>query len=59
MKYDGAMDEEVLELCDAINGIPGIKTTESCCGHGVHPFRIWFQAASLECLPPLLYFLDS
>lgn len=28
------MDPECIYLCDVINKIWGIKTTESCCGHG-------------------------
>ena len=32
---------------------------ESCCGHGEHPFRIWFKVKSLENLPILLYYCDS
>jgi hypothetical protein len=36
-------DPEVVPLCQAMNALPGIKTTESCCGHGKEPFRIWFK----------------
>jgi len=41
-----------------MNLIPGIKTVESCCGHGEWPFKIWFIADTLESLPPLLYWFD-
>ena len=36
------MDPEVVELCQQINSLPGLQTTESCCGHGEHGLRIWF-----------------
>jgi hypothetical protein len=34
------LDPEVRKLCQAINALPGIKTTSSCCGHGQEPIRI-------------------
>jgi len=37
------MDPEVVDLCKAINSLPGLITTESCCGHGESTFRIWFK----------------
>lgn len=53
--YDENMDIECIPLCDALNALPGITTTESCCGHGKEPFRIWFRANSLGDLPALAY----
>ena len=53
-RYDGKMDAECLQLCDAMNLVPGIETRLSCCGHGEHPYRIWFVAECLEALPELL-----
>lgn len=53
------MDKEVINLCKALNKLPGIKTVESCCGHGQHEFRIWIVAKDLSNLPPVAYFLDS
>jgi len=41
--YTGEMDPEVLDLCNALNALPGISTTESCCGHGKEKFSIFFQ----------------
>ncbi len=52
-------DVEVVALVDAMNTYPGIRTTESCCGHGEYPFRIWFKARSLAVLPALLYWFDG
>ena len=53
-KYDGEMDKEVINLCNAINSLPGIETTGSCCGHEKSVFRIYFQVTSL---PQGLFFL--
>ena len=36
-------DPEVVELCRRMNSLPGIHTTESCCGHGCGPFHIFFK----------------
>ena len=52
------VDQECIALCEAINGIKGLRTVESCCGHGEKPFRIWFMVTLLENLPKLLYFID-
>jgi hypothetical protein len=37
------IDIECRSLVSAINFLPGIKTIESCCGHGNTPFHIWFE----------------
>jgi hypothetical protein len=57
----GSMDSECVELCNAINMIPGIRTIESCCGHGNSNFLVFLKvdgALGLENLPELLYWLD-
>lgn len=59
MEYEGKMDKECVRLCDAVNIAKGIETTDSCCGHGTRPYRIWFAAKNLQCLPQLLYWFDS
>lgn len=53
-RYDERMDPECVELCDAINSLPGLSTFESCWGHGVQRFSIWFGADSIESLRPIL-----
>jgi len=53
------LDKECVALIKAINLQPGIITTDSCCGHGNEPFRIWFRAARLRALPNLLYWFDG
>ena len=46
--YQGVMDSEVIDLCNAINALPGLKTEGSCCGHGKGLFSIFFQVTSLH-----------
>jgi hypothetical protein len=58
LRDDPAMDAECLAICEALNTIPGITTTSSCCGHGMDPFKIWFVAERLEDLPAALYYFD-
>lgn len=53
------LDPEVLSLCRAMNAFRGITTTESCCGHGREPFRIWFTTRSIRDLPALLYWFSA
>lgn len=52
------LDPECLELCRALNAMPGIMTTGSCCGHGRGPYRIWIHPQSLDALPGVCYWLD-
>jgi hypothetical protein len=37
------IDKPCVALSTAMNQLPGIQTTESCCGHGTEPYRIWFR----------------
>lgn len=53
------LDDECLLLCQAMNGVLGIHTVESCAGHGTKPLRIWFQVEDIDDLPALLYWFDS
>jgi len=46
MKYDEYMDKECIPICDMINSLPGLKTFESCCGHGKESFCIYFHVYS-------------
>ena len=46
LKYDGLMDEECIDLCDAMNSLPGIVTINSCCGHGLNPYSIFFRVTN-------------
>ena len=58
MKKPFDLDPECLSLFKAMNALPGIRTVESCCGHGQRPFMIWFVPDDFECLPDLLYWID-
>jgi hypothetical protein len=40
------MDAECVQLCDAMNALPGVETTESCCGHGKSEFHVWFKVTN-------------
>jgi len=53
------IDKGCRELVQALNHIPGIRTTDSCSGHGKGSYHIFFQAESLSSLPPLLYYFNS
>jgi hypothetical protein len=53
------MDEEVIPLCRALNGLDGITTVESCCGHGDRPFLIWFIVDNVDDVAPVCYFADD
>lgn len=53
------MDVDCIPLCDALNALPGIKTVESCCGHGQATHRIFFTAGSVEALGPILQACES
>lgn len=58
-KYPPDMDVECIPLCEALNALPGIKTFESCCGHGQHRHRVFFSAATVESLKPILMSVES
>lgn len=58
IKYTGKMDKECIPLCDAINSIPGLETTESCCGHHEDHFRIWFKVLKFRNLYVLVRNID-
>lgn len=49
------MDKECINICEAMNKLPGIETTESCCGHNKYPYRIFFHVDHLDALPALVY----
>jgi len=53
------LDVEVVDLCNALNGLPGIRTIESCCGHGENPYHLWFKTKGLRYLPRPLYWFDG
>lgn len=53
------LDPEVVDICVAMNKLDGVRTTESCCGHGTEPYRIFFQVSKLKCLTIVYYFISE
>jgi hypothetical protein len=57
------IDKECLDICEAMNLLPGLRTIESCCGHGKTPYWIFFHLDEdspdglLDGLPMLLYWM--
>jgi len=54
-EYDDRMDKECVPLCDALNALPGIRTIESCCGHGQHSFRVYFLVDGTNSMQGLFF----
>ena len=52
------MDEQCIELCTVLNSLPGVRTTESCCGHLRHPYRIFFDCRNFTSLAILARVFD-
>lgn len=50
MTYPPDMDTECVDCCDLLNSLPGVKTFESCCGHGKFKFRVFFHCDSWKSL---------
>lgn len=53
------VDEECVRLCKVLSQIPGIRTVESCCGHGKRKYRIQFFAESLDALHNVVHWFDG
>lgn len=58
VKYTGTMDPGMAELCDALNRLPGVRTTESCCGHGKEPASVFFDCSNLDSLAKIQRSID-
>ncbi len=52
------IDKDIVNIVKAMNRFPGIRTVESCSGHGKQPVSIFFVPKTIEALPPLLYYFD-
>ena len=59
VKLPDDIDDECLELSEAINLFDGVCTVESCCGHGRQQYCIWFEADNLRKMKPFLRVLNS
>lgn len=60
LKAAGHIDIECIPICDALNALPGIKTRQSCSGHGDDQacYSIVFEAASVDSIKPLFEIID-
>ena len=52
------IDKDIVNIVKAMNRFPGIRTVESCSGHGKQKASIFFVPETIEALPPLLYYFD-
>ncbi len=48
--FDENIDVECIPLIIALNNLKGVETYESCCGHLIEPFRIWFRCNDFNSL---------
>jgi hypothetical protein len=55
----GWMDSECVDLCNALNSIKGIETSESCCGHNYETYKIFFLCFDLKALRFIQACIDS
>lgn len=46
-------DNELVPICNALNSLPGIRTTECCSGHNIHKPLIFFRVTN----PAGIFFL--
>jgi hypothetical protein len=53
------IDRDIVNIVKAMNEFPGIRTVESCSGHGETPIAIFFIPETIDALPPLLYYFDA
>lgn len=53
-----SIDKECKLLCDALNLLPGVETSESCCGHKTNNYRIWFKCNDPKVLAYLARFMS-
>lgn len=53
MQLPADIDEECIEICNTLNKLPDTETSESCQGHGKHPFWIFFKCTNIDVLTRL------
>lgn len=56
--YDGFMDKECIDLCNKLNSLSDVETTESCCGHCKNQYMIFFNCYDFICLGKLYRCVD-
>ena len=47
-KYPKDVDKELIPMLNIINSIPGVRTTNSCCGHGKYNFYLTLAYTSCQ-----------
>ena len=47
------MDYQCIGLCNVLNSLPTVETSESCCGHCMERYSIWFHCDSIKVLSRL------
>lgn len=52
------IDRDIVNIVNAMNRFPGIRTVESCSGHGNQKASIFFVPETIDALPPMLYYFD-
>lgn len=53
------IDRDIVNVVKAMNRFPGIRTIESCAGHGEYPVSIFFVPESIDDLPAMLFWFDK
>jgi hypothetical protein len=48
--YPADMDPECIPLCNKLNELSCVETTESCCGHLKDRFQVWFRCNDIDVL---------
>ena len=56
--FTGIMDFECVAPCMKMNELPGVETTESCCGHYKDTFKIFFDCDDFISLAILTRCVD-
>ncbi len=56
--YGEGMDEAIIPLCDVLNSMKGIRTVESCEGHGRNVTEVFFHAADWTSLAKIARAVD-
>lgn len=52
------IDKDIVNIVKAMNRFPGIRTVESCSGHGKQAASIFFVPETIDALPAMLYYFD-
>lgn len=43
IEFPTDMDKECVDLCNKLNSLSNVETTESCCGHCREPYMVFFD----------------